>query len=569
MPRTTRLSPFLALTVAAVMVSACSSSATPGPRQGPVVNVPAPAQSAAPTTGQQQSNRRVPAASAAPDPGQQQGGKAGTAGPAGTVGTTGLPLPEDQYAQATPAATSAAAAPGGVTYVDPGINPYVSPLHDRQSTFGLDVDTASYTIARQYVDAGSLPDSASIRVEEWINSFDQAYQAPETGAFAIIADGGPAPFLTGAETPSEVLLRVGIKARDVSRGARPSAALTFVIDTSGSMGDSGKLELVKQSLNLLVDQLRSDDSVAIVAFSTEARVVLGPTRGSDRETLHAAIGQLEPQNTTNAEAGLRLGYGLAREQLREGFINRVVLASDGVANVGSTDSESILADVHHDAAAGIQLVAVGVGMGDYNDALLEQLADQGDGFYAYINTIDEARRIFVEDLVTTLDTVALDAKAQVEFDPATVREYRLIGYENRAIADQQFRDNSVAAGAIGAGHEVTALYALRLGREVGPSDRLATVSLRWTDPTTKRAVEIARDVIHGDMASSFRATDAHFKLDALVAAAAEVLRGSPWIEGYGIRDLARAANGIRDELPASEQTSEFLSMIARAARLEE
>ncbi len=519
-----------AAAVAVALLAGCSSSATMPPNQPPTVD-----------------HNRSTARPFVP-------------GPPASYRPAATSAPDVVEPQATPY--------DGVTFQDPGVNPYIDATRDRASTFGLDVDTASYTVARRYISDGNLPDPSSVRVEEWINYFDQGYPAPESGAFAIYADGAPAHFLTGDSAPNEVLLRIGIKAREVARRDRPVAALTFVIDTSGSMAREDRIELVKQSLGLLVDQLRRDDTVAIVAFSTEARVILEPTRGSDREVIRRAIDGLQPEQSTNAEAGLRLGYRLAREQLVEGGINRVVLASDGVANVGNTDSDSILRSVSDVGGKGIQLVTVGVGMGNYNDALLEQLADKGDGFYAYVDTLDEARRLFIEDLVSTIDTVALDAKVQVELNPRTVDAYRLIGYENRAIADQDFRDNDVAAGAIGAGHAVTALYGLRLRDEVRPGDRLATINLRWTDPASNRSVEIARDVNAGDLAASFGAADAHFRLDTIAAAAAELFRGSPWIEGYGIRELVDAVRELRGDLPRTEQVADFLAMLDEAARLE-
>jgi Ca-activated chloride channel family protein len=237
------------------------------------------------------------------------------------------------------------------------------------------------------------------------------------------------------------------------------------------------------------------------------------------------------------------------------------VATDGVANEASTDAATILRDSGAGTGSHIQLVAVGVGMGNFNDALLEQLAIQGDGFYAYVDNIDEARRIFVDQLTQTIDTVALDAKAQVEFNAATVAGYRLIGYEDRAVADSQFRDPNAKGGAIGAGHQVTALYALVLRHGESPDSRLATVHLRWTDPQSNRAVEIAADINSGDLASSFSATDPHFKLDSLVAATAEVLRNSPWIPGYRIGDLRGAADEMRNQLPQTAEASDFLRML--------
>jgi Ca-activated chloride channel family protein len=452
----------------------------------------------------------------------------------------------------------------GVTYDDPGTNPFIDPDADRDSTFGLDVDTASYTVARRYIDDGNLPDPASVRIEEYVNFFDQDYEPPEDDAFAIHADGGPSPFLPA----DEVLLRVGLQARDVAERARPDAALTFVIDVSGSMAREDRLGLVKQSLALLVEGLGRGDSVAIVVYGTEARVVLGPTPARHAREILDAIESLQPEGTTNAEAGLRLGYELARETLLEGGINRVVLASDGVANVGATDAETILGRIRDDAAAGIQLVTVGFGMGNFNDALLERLADDGDGFYAYVDDLDEARRLFVEDLTGTLQSVALDARVQVEFDPDVVEAYRLVGFENRAIADEDFRDDEVKAGAIGAGHSVTALYALRLSGEGARDARIGTVILRWNDPASGRTDEIARDVRLGDLAGSFRSTRPTFQLDAIVAAAAERFRGSRWGAAYRLTDILEVADESSAGLPQTQEVHDFLDLLEAAARLE-
>ncbi len=452
----------------------------------------------------------------------------------------------------------------GVTFDDPGTNPFVDPDLDRESTFGLDVDTASYTVGRRFIDDGNLPDPASVRVEEYVNLFDQDYAAPEDDAFAIHADGGPSPFLAR----DEILLRIGIQARDVADRSRPDATLTFVIDVSGSMAREDRLELVKRSLALLVEELGGGDSVAIVVYGSESRVVLEPTSARRAGEILDAIERLQPEGSTNAEAGLRLGYEIARESFREGGINRVVLASDGVANVGATDPEAILQRIRDDAEAGIQLVSVGFGMGNFNDALLEKLADDGDGFYAYVDTLDEARRLFVDDLTGTLQSVALDARAQVEFDPDVVEAYRLVGFENRAIRDDDFRDDDVKAGAIGAGHAVTALYALRLSGEGGFDERLGTVALRWDDPESGRSAELARDVRLGDLATSFRSTAATFQLDAIVAAAAERFRGSPWGEQYRLSDILAVADEVSADLPQTEEVHDFLALLEAAARLE-
>lgn len=450
---------------------------------------------------------------------------------------------------------------GGVTYQDPGTNPWVDPGRDDQSTFGLDVDTASYTIAQRYVADGNTPDPASVRAEEWVNAFDQGYPQPEDGTFGIVADGGPSPFLRR----DEVLMRVGIQARTVSDRKRQPASLTFVIDTSGSMSMEDRLETVKDALRLLVRNLDRDDRVAIVTFGNDAQVVLPTTSVNHEREILDAIEALQPGGSTNLEAGLQLGYDLARKGLTEDGVDRVVLASDGVANVGLTNAEGILGGIRRDAAAGIELVSVGVGMGNYNDALLEQLADQGDGFYAYVNSRDEARKLFSEDLTETLQAVALDARAQVEFDRRTVSAYRLIGYENRAIPDQQFPNDEVDAGAIGSGHAVTALYALQLEPDARSSDRIATVSLRWTDPDRNRPDETSRDVAVGDLSESFEATDAHFRLDAIVAATAEVLHGSELTE-VDLHDVADVAREEAESLPLTDEVHAFLDLLDRLDR---
>jgi Ca-activated chloride channel family protein len=454
---------------------------------------------------------------------------------------------------------------GGVTYDDPGINPFVDPDEDRVSTFALDVDSASYGIAQRYVADGYRPDRDSVRVEEWVNAFDHDYPPPRDATFAVAIDGGPTPF----SEPDELVLRIGLQARDVRDRARDAAALTFVIDTSGSMEREARLETVKDALHELVDGLGRDDTVAIVTFGDDARVLLPPTSARDGGAIGRAIDDLRPGGSTNLEAGLRLGYGLARETLTENGIDRIVLASDGVANVGLTDPEGILAGIRADAAAGIELVAVGVGMGNYNDALLEQLADDGDGFYAYVDDRDEASRLFREDLTGTLQSVALDARVQVVFDPDAVAAYRQLGYENRAIDDRDFTDDTVQAGAIGAGHEVTALYAIRLRDDVHEGDRLASVALRWTDADRGSSESLDRDVHVADLAASFRATDPTFRLDALVAATAEVLRDSPWLPGVDLHEIARVAAEVEGGLPATDQAHGFLDLLDELARMEE
>ena len=323
---------------------------------------------------------------------------------------------------------------------------------------------------------------------------------------------------------------------------------------------------MKDALRILVDELGPNDRVAVVTFGDDARLVLASTPADDRGAILRAIDQLQPGGSTNLEAGLRLGYEQARRSLTENGIDRVVVASDGVANVGLTDADGILRGIRDDAANGIELVSVGVGMGNYNDVLLEQLADQGDGFYAYVNGIDDAKTLFRDRLTSTLQTVALDAKAQVEFDPRAVDAYRLVGYEDRAVPDGSFTDPRVDAGAIGAGHAVTALYAVRLAEDGPGRDPFATIQLRWTDPDSGAIQRLSRDIRASDLAGSFDATDPHFRLDAFVAASAEVLRDSPYADHLRIADIQHVADRAAD-LPRSDQVDAFLHLLDAMRRI--
>ena len=308
-----------------------------------------------------------------------------------------------------------------------GVNPFIDTEDDHLSTFALDVDTGSYTIARRYVTDGNLPPEDAVRVEEFVNYFDQdcAYP-PEGQAFAIHVDGASFPF---AETERYRMIRIGIQGYAVPAEERKDVSLTFVIDVSGSMDMENRLELVKRSLELLVEQLRPTDAVGIVVYGSEARVVLEPTSGAEKGAILEAIYALHPEGSTNAEAGLRLGYQQALSGFKPDGINRVILCSDGVANVGNTGAGSIWEAIKGYASEGVTLTTVGFGMGNYNDVLMEQLADNGDGFYAYVDTLKEAERLFVENLTSTLQVIAMDAKVQVDFNPEVVARPGDLGFD--------------------------------------------------------------------------------------------------------------------------------------------
>lgn len=448
--------------------------------------------------------------------------------------------------------------PDDMFFEDYGVNPFLDTEDDQLSTFSMDVDTGSFTLVRNYLKDGYVPPADAVRVEEFINYFYQGYPNPsERQTFGINIDGAASPF---TETERYQMMRVGIQGYQVSALERKPVSLTFVIDVSGSMHEGNRLELVKDSLDLLVSQLDRSDQVGIVAYSNEAWIVLSPTRGDQTRTIMQAIKSLYPTNATNAEAGLVLGYDMAIQSFVPGAVNRVVLCSDGVANVGATGPGSIWERIRYQASEGITLTAVGVGMGNYNDELLEQLADDGEGFYAYIDTMEEAERLFLRDLVGTLQVIAMDAKVQVDFNPQVVSRYRLIGYENRAIADQDFRDDQVDAAEIGAGHSVTALYEIKL--HSGAEGEIATVHLRWQDPDSGRAHETAESFYTQELEDSFRQADPYFQLDVLVAEFAEILRESYWSEG----DLSQVLENTRSltRLLEMQELDDLIEMMEMA-----
>ncbi|MFM9693578.1 vWA domain-containing protein [Streptomyces europaeiscabiei] len=422
-----------------------------------------------------------------------------------------------------------------------------APSPDYLSTFALDVDTASYGYARRTLDDGSLPDPSTVRPEEFVNSFRQDYERPDGDGFSVTVDG--------ARTADEdwSLVRVGLATRAAEGDSRrPPAALTFVIDVSGSMSEPGRLDLAQDALRTMTNRLRDDDSVAIVTFSDEAETVLPMTRLDDnRGEIREAVDSLEPTDSTNLAAGVETGYETAVEGLRKGATNRVVLLSDALANTGSTDAETILERIASERREhGITLFGVGVGS-DYGDALMEQLADKGDGHTTYVATEEEAEEVFCEELPRHVDLTARDAKAQVSFDPATVEEFRLIGYDNRQVADEDFRDDRVDGGEVGPGHTVTALYAVRT-KEGTEGGHLATATVRWLDPGNRTPHEesagLEASALHDDL---WEASPYGLQVAAVAAYFADSLRQEDgrWTDlparptlrrlGYRADDLAR------------------------------
>lgn len=428
-------------------------------------------------------------------------------------------------------------------FVDYGIRTFIDTNADPFSTFSLDVDTGSYTIARRYLEEGQRPPRESVRVEEYVNFFDYDYVAPETGlSFGV--DGGPSPF-----SDQTHIVRVGVQAAELEADERPPVALTFVVDTSGSMDSADRLGLVKQSLSLLVSQLQPTDTVAIVTYSGSSGVVLEPTPILDREIILSAIDGMRAGGSTNLESGLTVGYDLAERAFREDGVNRVIVASDGLANAGITSSEQLADSLRDSADRGIGLVTVGYGLDGFSDPMMEQLADQGDGFYAYVDTIDEAERLFAEDLTSTLITAAIDAKIQVEFNDDVVTQYRLIGYENRAVADDDFRNDEVDAGELGAGHQATAVYEVLLadGVDLSADAVIGRVNLRWEDPDTRDVIEVSRNVGVGQIEASWADTSIDFRQAVVVTAFAETLRDNPFADGVQMGALSNEAQSLAND----------------------
>ena len=464
--------------------------------------------------------------------------------------------------------------PNGTAYHDVyfkghGTNPFIDTEDDNFSTFAMDTDSASFAVMRRFLNDGNLPEPDSVRVEEFINAFDYNYTPPTEEAFAVHIEGAPSKFGSGKRLQ---LLRIGIQGKIIEDSDRKDANLTFVIDVSGSMGIKNRLGLVKRALRLLVEQLRPNDKIGIVVYGTDARVVLPHTSAVNRKHILNAIDALCPEGVTNVEDGIRKGYELASKNADKDRINRVILCSDGVANEGVTDPKILLKEIRDYVEDGdIYLTTVGFGMGNYNDTLMEELAKKGNGNYAYVDTLKEAKRIFVENLIGTLQVIAKDAKIQVEFNEDTVSRFRLLGYENRQMKHEDFRNDEADAGEIGSGHSVTALYEVKLGKDVEQGE-VATVFIRHEDPDTAEVTEVNEKIFVEDLKDAFQDTTADFQIAASVAQFAEILRESIWAKDGSLGAVQRTLKGILHQLQSDssqsdEQKKELFSLVRNARRL--
>ncbi|MFF7875203.1 von Willebrand factor type A domain-containing protein [Streptomyces californicus] len=481
----------------------------------------------------------------------------------------GAPVPD-----AAAPGSGRSAAPGGEGAADTVRPEPEAP--DYRSTFALDVDTASYGYARRTLGDGRLPSPGDVRPEEFVNSFRQGYERPKGPGFAVNVDGARIGPRKGADKAGGEgsgasdwsLLRVGLATEAAPTTAeRPPAALTFVVDISGSMAETGRLDLVRTSLDILTDELRDDDSLALVTFSDEAETRLPMTRlGGNRNRIRDVVEELRPAQSTNVGAGVTLGYEESVEGHRKGATNRVVLLSDALANTGDTEAESILEKI--DSARreyGITLFGVGVGS-DYGDAFMERLTNKGDGNTTYVGDEEQARKVFVDQLPAHLEIRARDAKAQVAFDRKTVRQFRLIGYENRKVADEDFRDDGVDGGEVGPGHTVTALYAVRL-RE-GASGTVATAIVRWLDPASRKAREETGTVRTGALEGPLwgDVTGDRLQVAAVAAYFADHLRGGDLPGAPDLSELASRASDLA-ESTADSSVRKLATAIGQADRI--
>jgi len=468
-------------------------------------------------------------------------------------------------------------------------NPIHSVAEAPVSTFSADVDTGAYANVRRLLNQGRLPPEGAVRLEEIVNYFPYDYALPTDGSpFGVTTELAPSPW-----NPHTRLLRIGIKASDRAVAELAPANLVFLVDVSGSMDRREGLPLVKSTLKLLVDQLREQDRVSLVVYAGESRVVLEPTSGRDKAKIRTAIDQLTAGGSTAGASGIEMAYQMAQQAFIPKGINRILLATDGDFNVGVSDFDSLKQMAVDKRKTGISLTTLGFGVDNYNEHLMEQLADAGDGNYAYIDNLREARKVLVDQLGSTLDVVAENVKLQVEFNPAQVSEYRLLGYENRALKREDFNNDKVDAGEIGAGHTVTALYEivpagekgwlepLRYGSAAsvasGKSGEMAMLRVRYQLPEGGNSRLIEHPIVNSAAPAS---EDLRFA--AAVAAFSQQLKDGRYTGDFSLKDTEALARGARGddrfglraefvqlvELAQSLRTSTASNQVPTANRIE-
>ncbi len=434
-------------------------------------------------------------------------------------------------------------------------NPFISTLNDPLSTFSIDVDTASYANVRRWLTGGNLPPVGAVRIEEMVNYFSYDYPDPENGPIGITTELGPCPW-----QPANKLVRIGIKAHDLDPKSIPPSNLVFLIDVSGSMNEGNKLPLLKQSMLMLTDELGPEDKVSMVVYAGADRVVLPPTPGDKKELIKQAITSLSSGGSTHASSGILKAYQLAKQSFISNGNNRIILASDGDFNVGVTSRDELERLIAKERESGVFLTVLGFGMGNYHDDTMEILADKGNGNYSYIDSLLEAKKVLIKQRAGTLFTLAKDVKLQIEFNPARVGGYRLIGYENKALADEEFNNDKKDAGEIGAGHTVTALYELlpvgsRAIPKVDPlkyqiisqpadtSAEVLSVKLRYKPLDRNESHLLSQTVT--DNNRTFESTSDDFRFAAAVAGFGMLLRHSELVNQLTYSQLITMARNSR------------------------
>ena len=449
------------------------------------------------------------------------------------------------------------------------------------STFSIDVDTGSYANVRRMLEHGQLPPADAVRVEEMVNYFDYRYPVPadRDTPFKVSTEIAPTPWNRNTH-----LLRIGIKGYDVARNRIPPANLVFLVDVSGSMRAPNKLELLKSSLTLLSKQLGRRDRVSLVVYAGASGVVLEPTPGNRRAKIISALRHLTAGGSTNGEAGIKLAYAMAEQGFIRNGINRVILATDGDFNVGIANVDALKNLIEDKRKSGISLTTLGFGMGNYNDQMMEQLADTGNGNYAYIDNLNEANKVLVQQMSSTLFTIAKDVKVQIEFNPAVVSEYLLVGYENRKLRREDFNNDRIDAGEIGAGHSVTALYEITLtGNSTrieplrygipstvapGKSSELAFLRLRYKAPDGNKSKLIEWPLKRNDVLPRIERASDDFRFAVAVAGFAELLRGGKQTGSFDYRNVLNLAMDSRGK-DRFGYRGEFIKLVNLAESLTE
>lgn len=445
------------------------------------------------------------------------------------------------------------------------------------STFSVDVDTGSYANVRSYLSMGQKPPKDAVREEAFINYFDYNYRVPEDKSqpFATFTELAPAPW-----SDERHILRIGLQGYDLPVSERKPSNLVFLVDVSGSMHDKNKLPLLVQSLTMMVKQLSARDTVSLVTYAGNTQLVLSPTKGNEKQTIINALQKLQAGGGTHGESGIKMAYQAAKKAFIKGGVNRIILATDGDFNVGTTNIDALKEMIADKRKQGISLTTLGFGRGNYNDAMMEQLANIGDGNHAYIDTLHEAQKVLLRQMSGTLQSIANDVKIQLEFNPAEVKEYRLIGYQNRLLKDEDFNNDSVDAGEIGAGHTVTALYELTLAgnkgqvdalryqqkQVVSASDELLQVKIRYKLPGETESKLISQVVNKQQVLNNFNSASLDFKFASSVAAFAQKLKQSQYLGSMNYQDIATIARANRGDDPFNYR-GEFVNLVELASAL--